>query len=311
MTASLQNNVASRAVAPSRIAIIFNPVAGSRRRRRRLAAAIRTLRRLGCRIALHRTTAHGDAALLAAKIVRDGQTDTLMIAGGDGTIADAAHGLATCAAEKIPALAILPLGTANVLAREIGLSRDPEAQAEIAAAGHTMTVPLASANGRHFLLMAGAGFDAHVVAGIDVAFKRRVGKIAYVFEMLRQLGRFPFGIYRVAIDGDPHFVASVVVSRGRLYGGSFILAPDARLDEATLHVCCFEHGGRFWAVLYAMALGVALLPRMPGFTIRRAQRVRIEGVPGEPLQADGDIIGALPVEIAMTARALRLVVPRR
>ncbi|MEX0808298.1 MAG: YegS/Rv2252/BmrU family lipid kinase [Dongiaceae bacterium] len=308
MTGSLQDDVALRAAAPVRIAIVFNPVAGSRRRRRRLAAAIRTLRRLGCRVALHRTTAHGDAALLAAAIARAGQTDTLIIAGGDGTIADAAHGLATCAAEKMPALAILPLGTANVLAREIGLPRDPEAQAAIAAAGHTMTVPLAQANGRHFLLMAGAGFDAHVVAGINVAFKRRVGKIAYVFEMLRQLGRFPFGTYRVAIDGDPHFVASVVVSRGRLYGGSFILAPDARLDEAKLHVCCFEHGGRFWAVIYAMALGIELLPRMPGFAIRAAQRVRIEGVGGEPLQADGDIIGALPVEIAMTARSLRLVV---
>ncbi|MDZ4734954.1 MAG: YegS/Rv2252/BmrU family lipid kinase [Rhodospirillaceae bacterium] len=309
MTGSLQIDVASRAVAPSRIAIIFNPIAGSRRRRRRLAAAIRVLRRLGCRIALHRTTAHGDAALLAAAIARDGRTDTLMIAGGDGTIADAAHGLATCAADKLPALAILPLGTANVLAREIGLPRDPEAQAAIAAAGPMMTVALAQANGRHFLLMAGAGFDAHVVAGIDVAFKRRVGKIAYVFEMLRQLGRFPFGTYRVAIDGEPHFVASVVVTRGRLYGGSFVLAPDARLDEAALHVCCFEHGGRFWAVLYAMALGIGLLPRMPGFTIRRAQRVRIEGVPGEPLQADGDTIGSLPVEIAMTDKSLGLVVP--
>jgi YegS/Rv2252/BmrU family lipid kinase len=306
---TLQNDCAEKATTPSRIAIIFNPVAGSRRRRRHLAAAIRVLRRLGCRIALHRTTAHGDAALLAAAIAREGGTDTLMIAGGDGTIADAAHGLATCGAANPPALAILPLGTANVLAREIGLPRDPETQAAIVAAGHTMTMPLAQANGRHFLLMAGAGFDAHVVAEINVAFKRRVGKIAYVVEMLRQLGRFPFGTYRVAIDGDPHFVASVVVSRGRLYGGSFILAPDARLDEATLHVCCFEHGGRFWAVLYAMALGIGLLPRMPGFAIRRAQRVRIEGVPGEPLQADGDIVGALPVEIAMTARSLRLVVP--
>ncbi|MEX2200927.1 MAG: YegS/Rv2252/BmrU family lipid kinase [Dongiaceae bacterium] len=310
MTGSLQIDVASRAVAPSRIAIIFNPIAGSRRRRQRLAAALRTLRRLGCGVALHRTTAHGDAALLAAAIARAGRTGTLMIAGGDGTIADAAHGLASCGAEEMPALAILPLGTANVLAREIGLPRDPEAQAAIAAAGRTKIVPLAQANGRHFLLMAGAGFDAHVVAGIDVAFKRRAGKIAYVVEMLRQLVRFPFGTYRVSIDGDPHFVASVVVSRGRLYGGSFVLAPDARLDEATLHVCRFEHGGRGWAVLYAVALGLGLLPRMPGFVIGRAQRVRIEGVPGEPLQADGDIAGGLPVEIAMTARSLRLVVPR-
>jgi diacylglycerol kinase (ATP) len=309
MTKTLQSDCVEKAITPSRIAVIFNPTAGSKQRRRRLALAIRALHRIGCRVSLFQTSAHGDAAQLAAAIAMDGETEILLVAGGDGTIADAAHGLACSESTRPPALAILPLGTANVLAREIGLPRDPETQAAVVAAGHTMTVPLAQANGRHFLLMASAGFDAHVVAGIDVDLKRRVGKLAYVVEMLRQLRRFPFGTYRVAIDGDPHFVASVVVSRGRLYGGSFVLAPDARLDDASLHVCCFEHGGRFWAVLYAMALGIGLLPRMPGFAIRRAQRVRIEGVSGEPLQADGDIAGALPIDIAMTDRSLRLVVP--
>jgi YegS/Rv2252/BmrU family lipid kinase len=309
MTGPLQIDCASSAATPGRIAVIFNPTAGSKQRRRRLAIAIRTLRRTGCRVSLFHTAAHGDAARLAASIATGGGTDTVLVAGGDGTIADVANGLACSGSTRLPALAILPLGTANVLAREIGLPRDPAAQAHVAAAGRTFNMPLASANRRHFLMMAGAGFDAHVVAGIDIAFKRRVGRLAYAVEMLRQLRRFPFGLYRVEMDGQAHRAASVVVSRGRLYGGSFVLAPDARLDEATLHVCRFEHGGRGWAMLYAVALGTGFLPRMPGFVVERAQRVRIEGETGEPLQADGDIAGALPIDIAMTDRSLRLVVP--
>jgi YegS/Rv2252/BmrU family lipid kinase len=292
-----------------RIAVIFNPVAGSPRRRQALARALRALRAGGCRVKLRATNAAGDAARSAMRIAVAGTFDAILVAGGDGTISDAAHGLATAPVENLPALACLPLGTANVLAHEIGLPIDPVTAARVAAALRTIEMPLARIGNRHFLLMAGAGFDAHVVAHVAPAFKKRWGKLAYVAEMARGLGRYPFRRYRVTVDGKTHDTASVVVSRGRHYGGRFVLAPDANLAEAALHVCLFGQGGRFGVLLYATALGLGLLKRTPGFRIVRGRQVRIDGTDGEPVQADGDLIATLPVEIELTGRAIRLVVP--
>jgi diacylglycerol kinase (ATP) len=297
------------ASARPRFAVIFNPVAGSPKRRRALAQAVRTLRRAGCRVKLRATTAAGDAARSAAIIAKAGTFDAILVAGGDGTLSETAHGLATSNAARLPALAFLPLGTANVMAHEIGLPTDPAKAAAVAARLRTIEMKLAQANGRHFLLMAGAGFDAHVVRNVKSTVKKRWGKLAYVAEMVRQLGRFPFGRYRVTIDGVEHDAASVVASRGRLYGGKFVLAPAADLSAPTLQVCLFGKGGRGGVLLYAIALGLGLLPHAPGFEIVTGRRVTVRGIDGEPVQADGDSIASLPLEIAMTDRSLRLVVP--
>jgi diacylglycerol kinase (ATP) len=292
-----------------RFAVIFNPVAGSPKRREALARAVRTLRKAGCRVKLRATTAAGDAARSAANIAKAGTFDAILVAGGDGTLSDAAHGLATANVARLPALAFLPLGTANVMAHEIGLPTDPEKAAAVAVRLKTVDVPLATANDRHFLLMVGAGFDAHVVRHVKSAVKKRWGKLAYVAEMVRQLGKFPFRPYRVTIDGVAFEAASVVATRGRLYGGRFVLAPSADLRSPTLQVCLFRNGGRGFVLLYAVALGLGLLPRAPGFEIVTARRVTVEGIEGEPVQADGDSIASLPLEIAMTDKSLRLVVP--
>ena len=298
-------------VAPTRprFAVIFNPVAGSSKRRRALACAVRALRKAGCRVKLRATNAAGDAARSAAIIATAGTFDAILAAGGDGTLSEVVHGLAASGAARLPALAFLPLGTANVMAHEIGLPIDPAQAAAVAARLKTIEVPLAQANGRHFLLMAGAGFDAHVVRGVDPLVKKRWGKLAYVAEMVRQLGRFPFLPYRVTIDGAAHEAASVVASRGRHYGGRFIVAPAADLRAPTMQVCLFRKGGRGGVVLYAIALGLGLLPRAPGFEIVTGRRVMVAGGDGEPVQVDGDSIGTLPLEIAMTERTIPLVVP--
>jgi len=302
-----------------RIAVLFNPVAGSPKRRRALARAIRELRRSQCRATLRYTTGPGDAIARTEAVARAGTFDAVMVAGGDGTVREAAQGLASSGVARLPALAVLPLGTANVLAQELDLPLDPVAAARVAAGLRTIEVPLAVADGRHFLLMVGAGFDAHVVKNVRFETKRRWGKLAYVAEMMRELFRFHFRRYRATVDGNGHDAASVVVSRGRFYGGRFLLVPDARLQSPTLHVCLFGTGGRTGAVIYAIALGLGLLPSSPGFRVIKATRVRIEGPLGdgassspaqdEPVQADGDNFATLPIDIAMTERSLRLVVP--
>ena len=156
--------------AARRLLIIFNPAAGWRRRQR-LAPVLTRLREHGCALVLRETQAPGDAERFAAEVDPDA-FDVVVAAGGDGTVNETINGLAR---SSLP-LAVIPLGTANVLAAEIGLRTDPASLARCVAFGEPRPITLGAANGRRFILMAGAGFDAQVVAGISVPMKRWLGK---------------------------------------------------------------------------------------------------------------------------------------
>jgi diacylglycerol kinase family enzyme len=148
-----------------------------------------------------------------------------------------------------------------------------------------------------------------VVAAVRPPVKRRLGKGAYVVETLRQLFRFDFPSYRVTIDGNVHVVASVVVARGRFYGGRHLAAPAARLDADDFQVCLFERGGRRAVLRYGLALLMGRLPDAAGYRIVAGRNVAIEGPAGDPVQADGDVIARLPLAIDLVPRQLRLVIP--
>jgi YegS/Rv2252/BmrU family lipid kinase len=258
----------------------------------------------GCTYVVRETTGPGDALRFAREAL-DGGCDLVVAAGGDGTVNEVINGLGGA---PLP-LAIVPLGTANVLAAEIGLRTDPEAVARTIAQGEPRPVSLGQADGRRFLLMAGAGFDAHVVQGVSVPLKRWLGKGAYVYASLRQLLAFPFRQYRVRVDGVEYRAASVVIANGRHYAGRHLCAPAADLGHPTLEVCLFERSGRLAVVVYALALLTGRLPRLKSLRIVSGRRIEIAGRPGEPLQGDGDVIGQLDTVIEVLPEALRLVFP--
>lgn len=277
--------------------IIFNPTAG-RRRGRAMAQALRLLEGQ-VDITQRRTNGRGDAEAFARETPPGA---IALVAGGDGTANEVVNGLLAAGGGE---MAILPLGTANVLAAELGIFNLAGA-AGAAARGPLLTYRPGLANGRGFLLMAGAGFDAHVVANVSPRLKRLLGKGAYVIETLRQLFYFAFPRYQVNVDGVTHDVASVIVARGHFYGGRFIVAPEARLESDELHVCLFRKGGRLQTIYYALALALGRLHRSAHVTIVRARRIVIEGPQGDPLQGDGDLIGRLPATIELSAIAIGL-----
>ena len=156
--------------AARRLLIIFNPAAGWRRRQR-LAPVLTRLREHGCALVVRETQGPGDAERFAAEVDPDA-FDIVVAAGGDGTVNETINGLAR---SGLP-LGLIPLGTANVLAAEIGLRTDPASLARCLVFGEPRPIALGAANGRRFILMAGAGFDAQVVAGVSVPMKRWLGK---------------------------------------------------------------------------------------------------------------------------------------
>lgn len=293
-----------------RLAIIHNPLAGQWRRRR-YAALLQALRRDGWELREMPTLRRGDAERLAA-LVTPADGDMVVAAGGDGTINEVINGLMAnqVGGRDLP-LALLPLGTANVLAGEIGLSTDVRSITRCLLAGEARRIALGRANDRYFVIMAGVGFDAHVVERVDPALKHGLGKVAYVAETLRQFAHYRFPSFRVRVDGKSFEAASAVVANGRYYGGRLLMAPGANVEEATLQVVLFHHKDRLHAIKYALALLLGLLPRLPDVTRLDAQQVRIEGPAGEPVQGDGDIIASLPADFTVTPRAINLLFPPR
>jgi diacylglycerol kinase (ATP) len=309
-TINLPDANSGRAVGParpaqlnaSRILIIHNPTSG--RRRGSLRHVIARLEEMGCRVTVHQTTCAGDAQAVASRTTRD-QYDRIVVAGGDGTVNEVLNGLTP----DTPPVALIPLGTANVLAAEIGLGSQPDEIARTIVLGEARPVSLGDVNGRKFVLMTGVGFDAIVVATVSSRLKRVLGKGAYVLASFSQFlrGRLPH--FEVHVDGVRYEAASMVIANARFYGGRFVCAPEARMDSDVLHVCLFERRGRLFVAIYALALLLGVLHRMPGYRILSAREIEIRQPAGAAIQSDGDFIGLTPAQVTVMPRAAWLVFP--
>jgi len=286
--------------AARRLLVVYNPTAG-RRRRRLFSRVLDQLKNFGCEIALHETRGPGDAKRFVQGI--DGEMyDAVVAAGGDGTIREVVNGLA---GRAIP-LGIVPLGTANVLANEIGLDFNARALSEAIALGAPVSVYTGEANGHLFLMMAGIGFDARVVEGTPLGLKRIAGKAAYVVSTLAALMRHRPSSYVVEIDGVTYSAAAVVIAKGHYYGGKFIIASQAQLSAPELQVALFTKGRRRDLIGYAMALATGQLHTLSNVRVVPAREVRITGAADEQFQLDGDLAGRLPIFATVSPEPLLL-----
>jgi diacylglycerol kinase family enzyme len=290
-----------------RFYLIANPGAGSAYSPlvedtvRRLARAGATIERADpVDLAAARRLAHAAAA--------SGAFDCIIAAGGDGTIRHVAAALLGSATP----LGIIPGGTANVLAHEIGLARTPEATSAMLLNGSPIKVACARANGEPFLLMAGAGFDARVVAALDHRRKSRMGKVAYAGPVLGALIR-PIDVLSVSIDHRPHEASWVVVANARHYGGRFVLAPRAGVRERGLETILFKARSR--AVLVSQLMSLALgrldarMARSRDVEMHRCAHVTIAASHPVPTQIDGDAFATTPLDIDAGSEEVQVIVP--
>jgi YegS/Rv2252/BmrU family lipid kinase len=288
------------------VIVVFNPTAGQRRTQG-LWRVLDMLMANGLRLELAETRHPGHATELARDAMRSG-VSLVVAAGGDGTIAEVARGLAGGSTM----LGVIPLGTANVLAHELSLPFTPHAIA--AALAFRRTRPLwpgvatFPSQSRLFVQMLGVGFDAQVVHRLSLPLKRSVGKAAYVLQTLREMARYAYTPIRLRLDGQETEAASVIISKGRLYAGPYTLAPNATPTEPGFHVALFDHSGTLATLIYGAALPMNLLHLAPGLRLIRASHVELIGNTPVPAQADGDPAGFTPLTISDAPGPLRVVV---
>ena len=289
---------------PRRILIIVNPDAGrAAAKRRHLGRVVAALQERGCAVEIREAPQAGAAESLAR--AADPQFDVIVAAGGDGTVAAVVNGVAGAPRP----IAILPLGTANVLAAEIGLPRRAPALAAMIAEAPAVPIWPGRIDGRLFLTSAGSGFDADVVAAVDRRLKRRGGKFAFVWAALTCFIGFRERRLTVDADGVGYQAAGAIATTGPLYAGRFVIAPAARLDEPVLHLVLLRQRGRGDVLRHYLAMLTGRLPGAAGVATVAAREVTIAGAGGAPVQADGDIAACLPVTLTVADRPILLVRP--
>lgn len=286
-----------------RFLIVHNPNAG-RGRRQLTCRVARSLEQTGCRAEIREAICAETGRILAAEAAASGNYDAIVAAGGDGTIRSVAAGLR---GSDVP-VGVVPLGTGNVMAHEIGLPRRADAIAAYLREGVAMPVVGGLANGSTFLLMAGVGLDAEAVAALDMRLKRRIGKLAYVWPVLRAVLR-PAPDIRAVLDGEAHSARWIVVCNASRYAGGFTLSPDSHVFEPglTAVICTARSTLGLVAAMAMIGAGYARQSRHLRFV--RFRRGYMSADKRVRVQVDGESFGALPLTISEDRTAVHLLVP--
>jgi diacylglycerol kinase (ATP) len=279
-----------------RIALVYNP-ASSEARLARIAELANVLEARG-----HWLSRHDSGNFDCARDARG--ADLICICGGDGTAGMVVEAQADRLA--LPPLAIFPCGTINLLARELGYPRDAVGFARrIGNGAKPRSSPLAFAGERPFLACASIGVDALAVAGLSVTLKARIGRLAYVLALARQLWSWPRPQLSITADGERISAEALFLMRGSFYAGPWTLDPRAGLFSDRLHLLCLPRARRrdiALLAIYALS-GARRLPR--GWRLKAANDVTVAAEAGIPVQADGDIIGAAPLRFRLTGDCLQ------
>lgn len=300
-----------------RLLIIANIRGG--RRARRFEAVLAHLHDHGAETEIQHVRTPGDAAVFARAAAEawagggENAPTRLVVAGGDGTFNDVINGLDGA----LMPVAFLPLGTANVLAYELHLPKDPGALAGVILEGTARPAHTGRVNGRLFILMAGIGIDAEVCERIDRRSKAVFRKGAYVKVTVdRWIAYFPRR-YRVVVDGTVYHAASAVVTNAGHYAGPFLIAPDASLDTPELHVCLYLTPGRMSVIRYGLGMITGRLSGMADYKVVAGRDITIDaddgltstldGAAADPVQADGDVVTHLPAKIGLAEEQVLLV----
>jgi diacylglycerol kinase (ATP) len=300
--------------------LIHNPNAGGGggSRRSQLDAARRIFAGSGIEAEIAETTGPGHATEIAQRAASEGR-QLVIACGGDGTLNEIVNGLAAQRnGHRVP-LALLPGGTANILAKELGIPWNIPQAAERLVGGEVKEIALGLATPleqperkRYFLSVAGAGPDGMIVYSIDLDLKAKVGILAYWLQGAREVFRYTFPHFRIVTGAQTIDASLIIVGRTQNYGGPFKITTGADLFEDQFEVMALTTQSGFKYLSYLPTLWFGSLRETEGVHFWKADTLVIEPLGENPVyaQIDGEPLARLPVEFKIVPRALKLLVPR-
>jgi len=290
------------------IEVIHNPVAGPKdvnpKAVKRIDRVRAYLSAQGLPFRIRETSAPGDAGVMAREAALEG-ADAVVAVGGDGTMNEVADGLAGSATR----LVFVPHGTGNVFAREFSLPESVEGCMDLLTSGKTISVRLAKANDRHFVLLGSAGFDAEVVERMHHRQKNLLGIAAYVLCGARHLLRSQPPLWLEFPDRERVKAQAVIVARGKKYGGNVTIAPAGDIAGETFQVISLLRKGRWSIAKFALDALRGKHVSSRHVLIRESPSLFVRSTIPSACQVDGEYLGPLPVRFTVTDVLLRIVVP--
>lgn len=281
-------------------AVILNPAARGDRAKR-LRARVEALTDGAT---LFSTSRCGDAECMARDAVKDGFR-RIIAAGGDGTVNEVVNGIAGSDA----ALGLLPIGTMNVFATELGLPNDLERCWEVIQQNQTRLIDLPSANGKHFVQLAGIGLDAQVVKETSRAFKRSFGPLSYLVSAAQISARTPPQLFVQPESGTIVEGSFVLIGNGRLYGGPFPFFKQAVIDDGLLDVLVFRKLSYLDMIRYLQDVIFRSDITSPEVEYLRTPSLSVTSDDAVPVEIDGELIGNCPVQFDIRPQGLRVFAP--
>lgn len=308
----------------NRATLIYNPVAGRRPARRagEIREAAEVLRGAGIDLDVVPTECAGSAAGLAQGAMHRG-AEAIYVCGGDGTINEVVNGLAPGGC----ALGILPGGTANIAAKDLGLPHDPVAAARALARAAPRRIALGRVSWllsdpsvaaenpvprRYFLSVAGVGFDAYIVHRLSWNFKTALGVMAYAWEAVHQVCRYGFPRFTCRNSRGEWRGTQALFQRTERYAGWFHLAPGGSLLNSRMQVCVFESSSPWRYFLYTGALALRQHLALEDVHLLEGLHLAcIAETPSRPVyvELDGEVAGQLPATFELVPDALTLLLP--
>jgi YegS/Rv2252/BmrU family lipid kinase len=281
--------------------VILNPAArGERAQRKR--ARVEWLARGSI---IRATSRSGEAEEIARRAAQEG-FEKIVAAGGDGTINEVVNGLAGSKAM----LGLLPIGTMNVFATELGLpASNLELCWDIIQSENIRLVDLPCANGKYFVQLAGVGFDAQVVKETSSRLRRNFGPLSYLISAAQIAGRDPPRLFIESENASIKEGSFVLIGNGRLYGGPFPFFKHAVIDDGLFDVVVFKRLGYLEIIKYLQDVVFSSEIHVPEIEYFQTQRLRVESDQSVPVELDGELVGNCPVEFTVSERALRVLVP--
>lgn len=275
------------------LTILANPTAGGYSPQR-MATYVKALQARGIEAHVHLTQSANDISDYCAN--PDKQPDAIAIAGGDGTFVHAISGLKQRDGLR-PPLAILPFGTANVLALTLGLNGSAREFAAIIAENMRRPVYTGLRNGKPFILMVSSGFDAQVVHALPVALKRRLGKLAYALTAMKQAFQRRRDAVTVSIGSHCYEGRLAIITNIPHYGGPMVICPAASALKPGLHLVLLERDTVPFLLKCTVNLLLNRLHKTDGVHIVACEKAVLSSSSGGLVQADGDAISGMPITI--------------
>src|SRR5467141_99639 len=293
-----------KAILPCRVnntVVILNPAAGNEEANH-WQERVESIAR-GCPVRI--TSQSGEAEALARRAVEEG-FEKIVAAGGDGTVNQVVNGLAGSSVT----LGLLPIGTMNVFATELGLPvHDLEFCWSIVKSNSTRSVDLPKANQKFFVQLAGVGLDAQVVKETSSQLKRNFGPLSYLISAAQIAARQPPRLSIQSEDASIEEGSFVLVGNGRLYGGPFPFFKHAVIDDGLLDVIVFKRLGYLEIIKYLQDVVFSSEIRVPEIEYFQTRRLRVTSDSEVPVELDGELVGSCPVEIQVRERMLRVLTP--